>query len=176
MSQSVVGVLSGIKHKVNILQSSGDASDSEYSGNIKNAVISTLRCEDVDKLCVVNVLISDDEGIREYNRDYRGIDKATDVLSFPMQMFLQAGWGGCNELEYDEDTGDLPLGDIVISFESAKRQAEEYGNSQEYEIAYLIIHSTLHLMGYDHDNETNEKAMHDKNKKIIKELDTGPKL
>ena len=145
--------------------------DSSFNTVVSNAIIKTLASEAVDIPCVVNVLITDDEGIREYNREYRTIDKATDVLSFPMQVFLQAGWKGLSGPELNEDTGDLPLGDIVISFESVERQAAEYGSTIEYEMAYLIIHSSLHLLGYDHDDEGNEKIMHGKAKKIIQEMD-----
>jgi len=152
-----------IKHKVFI-------QDGDESSLIKSAVIETLNSEMVDMLCVVNVLITDDKKIRVYNRDYRGVDKATDVLSFPMQVFIKAGWDGIGEKEIDEETGDLPLGDIIISTESIERQAEEYGNTTEYETAYLIVHSTLHLLGYDHDNEANENIMHKKNKAIIKKM------
>jgi len=140
---------------------------------IEQAVNDTLAVEAVDMHCVVNVLMTDDEGISEYNQKYRDIDKATDVLSFPMQTFQQEGWSGICEPELDEDTGDIPLGDIVISIQSVERQAKEYNNQIEYELAYLIIHSTLHLLGYDHSNDINENAMHKKNKKIIQCMGFG---
>ena len=144
--------------------------NSSYDSIISNAIIETLRVEAVDVPCVVNVLITDDEGIRKYNHEYRKIDEATDVLSFPMQTFRQSGWSGLSEPEFDEDTGTLQLGDIVISLETVERQAAEYGNTIEYEMAYLIIHSSLHLIGYNHDDETGEKVMHSKNEKIIQEM------
>jgi len=137
---------------------------------IESVCNTVLQNEYVDTLCVINVLFTDDSGIRKYNRDYRSIDKATDVLSFPMQTFIEAGWSSHGELEFDEDTGELPLGDIIISMETVKRQSEEYGNSVEHETAYMIIHSTLHLLGYDHDNEKNEKIMHSKAKEILEML------
>jgi len=87
-----------------------------------------------------------------------------------MQEYYKTGWNGITNFEIDKDTGDLPLGDIVISSESVKRQAEEYGNTIEYETAYLIIHSTLHLLGYDHDNDINETIMHEKSKEIIQSI------
>jgi len=152
-----------IKHRVLI-------DGNVHGGLIEQAVRKTLHSEAVDMLCVVSVMVTDDEGIRKYNNEYRDIDSATDVLSFPMQTFLQSGWGGINNTEIDEETGELPLGDIILSSESVKRQAIEYGNTTEYETAYLIIHSTLHLLGYDHDNEANERLMHDKNKGIIQEM------
>jgi len=127
----------------------------------------TLSYEHVDVPCVVSVLITDDEGIRAYNYEYRGIDKATDVLSFPMQEFRYAGWKGISNPEFDESTGELTLGDIVISMETVKRQAKEYGNTIEHETVYMIVHSTLHLLGYDHADKRSEKIMHDKSKSII---------
>ena len=162
--------LKKLEHKIHVQNDETLKHDSSYDTLISKAVVETLRSEAVDTLCIVSVLITDDEGIREYNREYRKIDKATDVLSFPMQTFLHAGWDGLNEPEFDGDTGDLLLGDIVISLESVERQASEYGNTIEYEIAYLIIHSSLHLIGYDHDDESSEKTMHSKNKKIIQEM------
>jgi len=160
-------------HKVFVQYSGIEEQDHILFLIIEQAILETLTIEKVDILCVINVLITDDKGIKEYNREYRDIDKATDVLSFPMQTFKKAGWKGLTEPELDEDTGDLPLGDIVISLESSERQADEYGNKAAYELAYLTIHSTLHLLGYDHDNEINEKAMHKKNKRIIKEMSFG---
>jgi len=133
------------------------------------SVRKTLGSEAVDMPCVVNVLITDDAGIRRYNRTFRQIDKTTDVLSFPMQVFSQAGWGNCEEIEIDESTGSLPLGDILLSSESVRRQAFEYGNSIEHETVYLTVHSTLHLLGYDHDTGVSEKIMHEKNEQIIQE-------
>jgi len=164
-----------IEHKIFIQHSENLVSESSYDDSIIRAVCTALQSEAVDKLCVVNVLITDDKGIREYNREYRDVDKTTDVLSFPMQTFLNSGWDGLREPEFDEDTGEIPLGDIVISLESVKKQAVEYGNSIEYETAYLIIHSALHLLGYDHDNEINEKAMHNKNKTIIETMGLKPR-
>jgi len=159
-----------IKHKLYTRHSGGEAPKSVYRNLIKQAILMTLRSEDVDILCIVNVLITNDKGIREYNRDYRGIDKATDVLSFPMQTNIKAGWRGHGALEIDEDTGDLPLGDIILSTESVKRQAKEYGNTIERETTHLIIHSTLHLLGYDHANTENEVTMRSKEKHIISEM------
>ena len=155
-------------HKITILDI--DRDDNTYRNTIKSACCMTLNYEGVDTLCVVNVLITDDSGIRKYNRDYRNIDNATDVLSFPMQVFEKAGWSSHSVLEFDEDTGELPLGDIVISAESVKRQAEEFENTIEYETAYLIIHSVLHLLGYDHFDQNSEKDMHTGTKKIINEM------
>jgi len=129
-----------------------------------------LKNETVDKPCVINVLLTDDEGIREYNLKYRNINKPTDVLSFPMQIFRHAGWSGIKNIEVDKNTGELPLGDIIISVETVKKHAEAYGNKKEHETAYMIIHSTLHLLGYEHTEKTNEKMMHKKSKSIMRKM------
>jgi len=159
-----------IKHKLYTRHEGGKAPETVYRSLIKQAILMTLRSEEVNILCVVNVLITDDKGIREYNREYRGINKATDVLSFPMQIFTRAGWHGHGELELDENTGELPLGDIVISTQSVERQAREYGHTIERETTHLIIHSTLHLLGYDHDDINDESFMRAKENLLIKEM------
>jgi len=159
-----------IKHKVFFKQSGRKSADNSLSTLIKKAVIMTLQSEAVDMPCVVCVFITGDDEIRAYNRDFRGIDEATDTLSFPMQLFSQAGWGGLCDAETDEDTGDIPLGDVIISKDTVRRHADEYGNSLEHETVYMIIHSTLHLLGYDHGSESEEKVMHNKSKAIMHEM------
>ena len=159
-----------MNHKIYIQTSADTNIYNYYETLISKAIIDTLQNEKIDTSCVVDVLVTDDEGIRKFNHLYRNIDKATDVLSFPMQTFLQAGCDGLDKPEFDENTGDLPLGDIIISMESAIRQAEDYGNTIEYETAYLIIHSTLHLIGYDHNDDNKEIQMHKKNKAITQRM------
>jgi probable rRNA maturation factor len=140
---------------------------------IKRAVNMTLCYEQVDVPCIISVLITDDEGIKNYNYEYRGIDKPTDVLSFPMQTFRKAGWSGIENLEYDENTRELPLGDIILSIETVKKHAIEYGNTIKHETAYMIIHSVLHLLGYNHSDKHSEKIMNDKSKTIMPLLGSG---
>ena len=115
---------------------------------IEKAIRGTLECENFDRNVVVSVTFTDNEGIREKNREFRDIDRATDVLSFPM---------------YDMANGDMPeegmdceLGDIVLSLERAAEQAVEFGHSYERECAFLTVHSMLHLLGYDHVNSEEE--------------------
>jgi probable rRNA maturation factor len=115
---------------------------------IEKAIRGTLECEKFERDVVVSVTFTDNEGIREKNREFRDIDRATDVLSFPM---------------YDMANGDLPeegmdceLGDIVLSLERAAEQAVEFGHSYERECAFLTVHSMLHLLGYDHVNSEEE--------------------
>jgi len=163
-----------LKHKIYVKYGGGELRLSACRDIIKRAVCETLRSEAVDTVCVVNILVTNDKKIRKYNQEYRNIDSATDVLSFPMQEFSHAGWSGCISMETDEDTGFLPLGDIVVSSESVINQAALYGNSTDEEMSYLLIHSTLHLLGYDHADKTNEKLMHSKNKSIMQK--TGFKI
>ncbi len=115
-----------------------------------------LRCEGLSLLCEIHILFTDDAGIREINNAQRGIDAPTDVLSFPM-FDLQPGEHP-DEEDCDPGTGLLPLGDIVISIERMRAQAKEYGHSETRELGYLVVHSLLHLLGYDHVDEAEGKA------------------
>ena len=124
---------------------------------IKRAVRAALKTENVPESCSVCVLLTDDEGIHEINLEQRGIDSATDVLSFPMNDFTE----GAPDFEYaerDED-GSVFLGDMVISLEHANAQGEEYGHGFEHEVSYLAVHSVMHLLGYDHLDEGERKRL-----------------
>ncbi|MBR5389752.1 MAG: rRNA maturation RNase YbeY [Clostridia bacterium] len=107
----------------------------------------------------VYIELTDDNGIRAYNRDFREIDRATDVLSFPLNDFYRGKPIPDYPHLLDPVTGLLPLGDMVISLERAAAQAKEYGHSAARECAYLTVHSMLHLLGYDHVDEGAEKAV-----------------
>ena len=125
---------------------------------IRKCILAALDEEGVDVPCEINVLVTDDASIRAINKAYRNIDKATDVLSFPMFELtpgkLPESWD-----EYkDPETGRVPLGDMAISLERAKQQAQEFGHSTRREVGYLTIHSILHLLGYDHMDEGEQKA------------------
>ena len=122
---------------------------------IKKAIKYTLKYEGFKKNAEVSVTLCDNAAIREMNRQFRDKDAPTDVLSFPI---------------FDEDFGEgfSMLGDIVISLERARDQAEEYGHSFEREIAFLTVHSTLHLLGYDHEvGKAEESEMFAKQKEIL---------
>ena len=137
---------------------------------IKQVCDEALRYEECDFDAQISITFTDNEGIREINAQHRDIDKPTDVLSFPMLEFDEDGQIIDNEFEYDED-GEIMLGDIVISLEKAKTQAEEYGHSFERELAFLTAHSMLHLLGYDHVNsEEEEKIMFSKQEEILNKL------
>ena len=125
---------------------------------IRRCVEATLDAEGVNVPCEINVFVTNDNGIRAINAASRSIDKATDVLSFPMFQLtpgeLPEDWA-----EYlDPETNMCPLGDMAISLERAVAQAKEFGHSTRREIGYLTIHSMLHLLGYDHLDEGPMKA------------------
>lgn len=113
--------------------------------------------------CVVNILLTDDEGIRQMNKQMRQLDQSTDVLSFPGISFEKEGDFSIVELDaasyFDSGTGELMIGDIMISLEHVKKQAQEYNHSVKREYAFLIAHSMLHLSGYDHMEEDERKRM-----------------
>ena len=128
------------------------------SAIIKKCITSTLDAEGVKVPCEINVLVTNDNGIRAINQACRQIDKPTDVLSFPMFQ-LEAGNPPEDWEEYmDPETGMCPLGDMAISLERAIAQAKEFGHSTRREVGYLTIHSMLHLLGYDHLDEGPQKA------------------
>ena len=123
---------------------------------LRKVILAALAAQGVDQGCEINVMLTDDGGIRRVNQAMRGVDAATDVLSFPMfdmpaGSLPTPGWS-------DPDTGLIPLGDMCISLERAQAQAQEYGHSLERELSYLAVHSVLHLLGYDHMDEGPMKA------------------
>lgn len=117
---------------------------------IRLSVEASLAYEGYRNTCEVSVSFTDDDGIRRLNRNFRKIDSATDVLSFPLFDFDGSEEPAVDELEN-------MLGDIVISLERAQKQAEEFGHSFEREVAFLCVHSMLHLLGYDHVNSEDEE-------------------
>lgn len=121
----------------------------------------------------VNLLLTTDEQIHEMNRQFRGIDRPTDVLSFPMVEYEAPGEFGFLEDEedcFDPESGELVLGDIVISKERVLEQAAAYGHSPKREFAFLIAHSVLHLTGYDHIGEEERLVMEQKQREILEQL------
>ncbi len=125
---------------------------------IRKCIRATFREEGINAPFEINVLVTDDQNIRAINAASRNIDRATDVLSFPM-FDLSAGNPPMDWTEYlDPDTGLCPLGDMAISLERAREQAASFGHSLKREVGYLTIHSMLHLLGYDHLDEGPQKA------------------
>ncbi|MFI3253235.1 MAG: rRNA maturation RNase YbeY [Eubacteriales bacterium] len=141
----------------------------ELENKIGCAIAMALEEEKVPFACEINVLLTDDQGIQELNKEYRGMDKATDVLSFPMFQ-LTAGIPPTDPEMLDVDSDLLPLGDMVLSLERVEAQAKEYGHSVQQELCYLAIHSVLHLLGYDHvDEGVMKQQMRTREKHILAE-------
>ncbi len=161
-----------MKHRIVIRSEKSGLQDLALKQQISKCITAALRVQGVDTPCEINVLVTDDAGIRAINNAYRKIDRATDVLSFPMFELtpgeLPASW----EEYKDPDTGLVPLGDMAISLERAKAQAEEFGHSARREVGYLTIHSILHLLGYDHvDEGPMKKQMRAAEERILAEIE-----
>ena len=131
---------------------------------MRRAVEATLAYEDICNDVEVSITFSDDESIHSLNLEYRGIDRPTDVLSFPLE----------EDIKNSRVRGPIMLGDIVISLERAVAQAEEYGHSFQRETAFLCIHSMLHLLGYDHElGEVEDADMRRRQREIIESIGLG---
>ena len=147
-----------MRNKINLVFQQGSLRQRlVISANIRTCINAVLKAEGVTVKCEINVLVTDDAGIRQINKTSRNIDSATDVLSFPM-FELSPGELPADWTEYeDPDTGLVPLGDMCISLERAMAQAKEFGHTTRREVGYLTIHSMLHLLGYDHMDEGPQK-------------------
>ena len=145
--------------------------DPRYLSLTQTAADCALWMEGVSRPCAVNIRICGDDAIHEINREYRGVDRATDVLSFPMNE-LTPGAFDPDACEWDYETDRAMLGDMVISMERCAEQAETYGHSFAHEVSYLTVHSVLHLLGYDHVDEGEDKRrMRAREKEIMRLLD-----
>ena len=145
------------KYKINIQFDVFTLKQPIVTSIIRKCVDAVLTAEGVIVPCEINVLVTNDKGIHAINLASRGIDSATDVLSFPM-FSLEAGNAPQDWEDYlDPETGLCPLGDMCISLQRAEAQAKEFGHSSRREIGYLTIHSMLHLLGYDHLDEREQK-------------------
>ena len=161
-----------MKHQISVHSDIPHINTPALTAHIKRCIRGALEQEGVTVPCEINVLLTDNPGIREINRELRDVDRETDVLSFPM-FELTPG-------EFPEDVSDLldpgssllPLGDMALSVEKIKSQAEEFGHSQEREIGYLTVHSVLHLLGYDHlDEGPMKKQMRAAEEAILAEIE-----
>ncbi len=145
-----------MEHEVYVSRERKALGHNNSAALIKKAVRLALDAEGVDVPCEISVMLTDDEGIRSVNSEVRGIDRATDVLSFPLNELTPGEFDpdGC---ERDMDTGAVMLGDMMISVPRCAAQGEEFGHGYEREIMYLTVHSVLHLLGYDHVDEGEMK-------------------
>ncbi|MCR5672365.1 MAG: rRNA maturation RNase YbeY [Lachnospiraceae bacterium] len=154
--------------------------DFDYMKLYEAAVDATLEAEGCPYEVAVSLILTDDAQIREINHENRNIDAATDVLSFPMIDYDEPS--DFSELEddgnnFDPETGELMLGDIVLSADRVNAQAKEYGHDVSREFAFLIVHSMLHLCGYDHIEDKDRKLMEERQKIVMQSLyDDFPKL
>lgn len=140
---------------------------------IERAVGETLTAEGINEPVEVSVLLTDDEGIHEINREFRGVDMPTDVLSFPMTD-LEPEHFDADICDRDPETGRILLGDMAVSLETCAAQGVEFEHGFSRELQYLAVHSVLHLLGYDHEDEADDKRlMRTKEKIIMKRLGMG---
>ncbi len=146
----------------------------DYEKLAARVVEFALDHEEFPYECEVNLTLTDNDGIWEINREYRKVDGPTDVLSFPMLSYETAGDFSGLEEDYDDnfnpDTGEIMLGDIIISVDKVAEQAESYGHSMEREFAFLILHSMLHLFGYDHMTPEEASVMEEKQRTILDKM------
>ena len=141
----------------------------------KEVAEEVLRSEGCDREVEISLTITNDEGIRELNREFREIDKPTDVLSFPNVSYDEPGDFSVMDGEQEPDllnpdTGNIVFGDIVVNEDRVRSQAEEYGHSTKREFAFLIAHSMLHLCGYDHMEEDEAAVMEKKQSDVLNTL------
>lgn len=149
--------------------------DFDYKEIAKQVIEASLACESFPFACEVNLVLTGEEEIREINKEYRQIDRVTDVLSFPMLDYNEAGeFDFLKEeatLYQNPETKEIVLGDIMLCLPRMEEQAKEYGHSILREYAFLLTHSMLHLMGYDHINSNDANLMEEKQRVILEKLD-----
>ncbi len=138
---------------------------------LESALAEALRGRHLGTRLAVGLSLTDDRGIQELNRRYRGVDSPTDVLSFPLQQFEGPEKP---KAPFPLPPGEpLALGDLVVSLERAVEQAAEYGHSLQRELAFLVVHGALHLLGYDHEVPDNEEAMRREEEAVLERLGLG---
>ena len=138
--------------QINYINNSNEASWRAYKQYLEPILVKTLMLTQQEKVVSVNVVLVDDESIHHYNQEFRSIDRPTDVLSFP---------------DGSVEDGIFNMGDIIISVDAIRRQAKDYGHSLKREFCFLVAHGFLHLLGYDHHTEPEEKEMFGLQKDIL---------
>lgn len=142
----------------------------DYKKIINDVINAALDYEGFPYESEVNVILTDNDSIHTINKEYRNIDNPTDVLSFPMIEYENAGeFDFLDEIDdaFNPETGEAVLGDIIISVEKVMEQADKYGHSQDRELGFLVAHSMLHLMGYDHMEPDEAAVMEKKQTEIL---------
>ena len=158
-----------MKHEIYVSREIRNLGHNNAAALIKKAAGMALDAEGIAVPCIVSVMLTDEEGIRRVNREFRGVDSATDVLSFPLNELVPAKCDpdGC---EQDPETGAVMLGDMMISLPRCEAQGEEFGHGFAHELQYLSVHSVLHLLGYDHlDEGPMKRQMREREKAIMGE-------
>lgn len=160
-----------MNHQI-IIEAEVDGLNMEHlSAHIIRCIQGALEQERISVPCEVSVLLTDNEGIRQINREYRNVDRETDVLSFPMFELIPGQFPNDVTNLLDPGTQLLPLGDMALSVEKIRSQAQEFGHSEEREIGYLTVHSVLHLLGYDHlDEGEMKKQMRSREEAVMEYL------
>lgn len=146
-----------MNHKISVSYTNRAEKNFALTLHLRRCISAVLEAQGIAAPCEINVLVTDNAGIRAINKAYRNVDAATDVLSFPMFDFVPEKLPADLTPYLDAETGMLPLGDMAISLERARAQAREFGHSVKRETGYLTIHSILHLLGYDHMDEGEQK-------------------
>lgn len=160
-----------MKHQISVHSDVAHINTPALTAHIKRCIRGALEQEGVGVPCEINVLLTDNEGIRQLNRELRDVDRATDVLSFPMFEFTPGEFPEDVSELMDPGSNVLPLGDMALSVEKIQAQAQEFGHSREREIGYLTVHSVLHLLGYDHlDEGPMKKQMRAREEAIMEYL------
>ena len=156
-----------MNHEI-IIETEVDGAE-EYADLLRQVIPAALEAQRVEVPCEVDVLFTDDDGIHQINREQREVDRATDVLSFPMFEFTPGEPPTAEDTDLlDPGSGLLPLGDMVLSVDHIRAQAAEFGHSERRELCYLAVHSVLHLLGYDHlDEGPMKRRMRDREEAIL---------
>ena len=147
--------------------------DFDAESLIRQVAEAVLDSENCPYACSLNLLLTDDVSMREINRSERGLDASTDVLSFPFIFFpAPADYSALENdpMNFDPDSGELLLGDMVISLDKLFAQARAYGHSPRRELAFLVAHSMFHLLGYDHEEDAERRIMEEKQEAVLQRL------
>ena len=157
------------EHEIYIFRDVTNLGHPETKRLVENAVRGTLKAENIDVPCRVDVMLTDNEGIHAINLEHRGVDAPTDVLSFPMNDLIPEHFDP-DVCEYNPGNGQIFLGDMVISVPRCAEQGEQFGHGYAREVSYLAVHSVLHLLGYDHVDEGADKKLMRSHEDAVMEL------
>lgn len=158
-----------VKHKIYLKRRRQNVGEPGVTSLCRRTIKATLQMEGVTVPCEIAVLFTDDAGIAALNLEHRGKNEPTDVLSFPTNTYTPGKFRAKPE-DISPQSGCLHLGDIILSDDRVQAQAKEFGHAPTRELAYLMVHSTLHLLGYDHDDIKDKEAMREREEKILRDL------